>query len=290
MRQRILQKLIPVILCSCMSNYVLAQKVVEPTNHSEEWARAYQPFRIAGNLYYVGTYDLASYLITTPSGHILVNTGLASSAAVIKKNIEALGFRFSDIKILLTNQAHFDHLGAMAAVQEATGARFMVDAADESVVKSGGKTDYALGGEFSAFRPVKISRLLHDKDVVSLGDTKLLVLHHPGHTKGSCSFLMEVKDSSKTYKVLLANMPTIVTEKKFSQVTAYPQIAADYKYTLDTMPKIQFDIWVAAHASQFDLHEIREENALYNPALFAKREAYDRALEESRREYQEKIK
>lgn len=290
MRQRILQKLIPVILCSCMSNYVLAQKVVEPTNHSEEWTRAYQPFRIAGNLYYVGTYDLASYLITTPSGHILVNTGLASSAAVIKKNIEALGFRFSDIKILLTNQAHFDHLGAMAAVQEATGARFMVDAADESVVKSGGKTDYALGGEFSAFRSVKISTLLHDKDVVSLGDTKLLVLHHPGHTKGSCSFLMEVKDSSKTYKVLLANMPTIVTEKKFSQVTAYPQIAADYKYTLDTMPKIQFDIWVAAHASQFDLHEIREENALYNPALFAKREAYDRALEESRREYQEKIK
>ncbi|MGF6924679.1 metallo-beta-lactamase class B [Chitinophaga sp. W2I13] len=290
MRQRILQKLIPVILCSCMSNYVLAQKVIEPTNHSEEWTRAYQPFRIVGNLYYVGTYDLASYLITTPSGHILVNTGLASSAAVIKKNIEALGFRFSDIKILLTNQAHFDHLGAMAAVQEATGARFMVDAADESVVKSGGKTDYALGGEFSAFRPVKISRLLHDKDVVSLGDAKLLVLHHPGHTKGSCSFLMEVKDSSKTYKVLLANMPTIVTEKKFSQVTAYPQIAADYKYTLDTMPKIQFDIWVAAHASQFDLHEIREENAPYNPALFANREAYDRALEESRKEYQEKIK
>ncbi|MEZ2444616.1 subclass B3 metallo-beta-lactamase [Chitinophaga sp. RCC_12] len=290
MRQRILQKLIPVILCSCMSNYVLAQKVVEPTNHSEEWTRAYQPFRIVGNLYYVGTYDLASYLIATPSGHILVNTGLASSAAVIKKNIEALGFRVSDIKILLTNQAHFDHLGAMAAVQEATGARFMVDAADESVVKSGGKTDYALGGEFSAFRPVKISGLLHDKDIVSLGDAKLLVLHHPGHTKGSCSFLMEVKDSSKTYKVLLANMPTIVTEKKFSQVTAYPQIAADYKYTLDTMPKIQFDIWVAAHASQFDLHEIRKENAPYNPALFANREAYDRALEESRKVYRERIK
>lgn len=290
MRQLILKNLMPVVLCSCISHYAQAQKVVEPTNHSEEWTREYQPFRIVGNLYYVGTYDLASYLITTPSGHILVNTGLASSAAVIKKNVESLGFRFRDIKILLTNQAHFDHVGAMAAIQEMTGARFMVDAADESVVKSGGKTDYALDGKFSTFKPVKISRLLHDKDVVSLGDTKLLVLHHPGHTKGSCSFLMDVKDGSKTYKVLLANMPTIVTEKKFSQVTTYPQIAADYKYTLDTMPKIQFDIWVAAHASQFDLQKIRDVNAPYNPALFTNRGEYERTLQQERKEYEEKMK
>lgn len=286
----LLKKIIPVILCCCMSYYARAQKVVEPANHSEEWARAYQPFRIAGNLYYVGTYELASYLITTPSGHILVNTGLASSAAAIKKNMETLGFRLSDIKILLTNQAHYDHLGGMAAIQEMSGASFMADAADESVIRSGGKTDYLMGGRFSTFRPVKIARLLHDRDVVSLGDTKLQVLHHPGHTKGSCSFLVEVKDSSKTYKVLLANIPTIVTDKKFSEVTTYPQIAADYKYTLDTMPQIQFDIWLAAHASQFDLHELRKESTPYNPALFANREAYERRIKEAREEYEERIK
>lgn len=290
MPSHIFKKILPVALCCCMSYHVHAQKVVEPTNHSQDWTREYQPFRIVGNLYYVGTYDLASYLITTPSGHILINTGLASSAAVIKKNVEALGFKFSDIKILLTNQAHFDHVGAMAAIREMIGARFMADAADEPVIRSGGRTDYALGGEFSSFKPVRIDRLLHDKDVVSLGDTKLLVLHHPGHTKGSCSFLVDVKDGSKTYKVLLANIPTIVTEKKFSEVTAYPQIAADYKYTLDTMPKIQFDIWVAAHASQFGLHGIREENAPYNPELFTNKEAYEKTLQRARKEYEEKMK
>jgi len=126
--------------------------------------------------------------------------------------------------------------------------------------------------------------------VVSLGDTKLLVLHHPGHTKGSCSFLLHVKDSSKTYKVLLANIPSIITEKKFSQVNTYPQIATDYKYTLDTMPKIQFDIWVAAHASQFDLHEVHAENAPYNPALFSNRGAYEKRLQEIKEEYEEKVK
>lgn len=99
-----------------------------------------------------------------------------------------------------------------------------------------------------------------------------------------------MKDSSKTYKVLLANIPSIVTEKKFPEVTSYPQIAADYKYTLDTMPQIQFDIWVAAHASQFDLHELRKENTPYNPGAFANREAYNRILQELKREYEERIK
>ena len=84
----------------------------------EEWTAPYQPFRIAGNLYYVGTYDLACYLITTPKGNILINTGLAASAAQIKTNIETLGFRLADTKILLTTQAHYDHMGAMAAIKK----------------------------------------------------------------------------------------------------------------------------------------------------------------------------
>lgn len=284
------KKLVPALLCTGISFYAHAQKVVEPANTNADWTKPYQPFRIVGNLYYVGTYDLASYLITTPAGHFLVNTGLASSAEVIKKNVESLGFKFSDIKILLTNQAHYDHVGAMAAIQEMTGAKFMVDAGDASVVKTGGRTDYELGGKVSMFKPVKISRELHDRDVVSLGDTKLLVLHHPGHTKGSCSFLLDVKDGGKTYKVLLANIPTIITEKKFAEVKAYPEISADYKYTLDTMPKVQFDIWVAAHASQFDLQRLRNEGDGYNPGLFMSREGYERRLEKIRREYEGKVR
>src|ERR1700744_5302028 len=106
-----------------LSFYTSAQTVVEPVNTHPEWAKAYPPFRIAGNLYYVGTYDLACYLITTPKGNILINTGLAASATIIKESIKSLSFKLADIKILLTTQAHYDHMGAMAEIKKLTGAK-----------------------------------------------------------------------------------------------------------------------------------------------------------------------
>ena len=182
---------------SLTSLIVTAQKVHEPKADAE-WVKPYQPFRIAGNLYYVGTYDLACYLITTPQGNILINTGLASSAKQIKNNIEALGFRFADTKILLNTQAHFDHMGAMAAIKKSTGARLMVDEKEADVLATGGSSDYALGKYGRTFEPVKPDRLLHDKDTIKLGNMKLVMLHHPGHTKGSCSFLFTVKDNQRS--------------------------------------------------------------------------------------------
>jgi len=266
-----------------------AQEVHEPQMNKPEWAAAYQPFRIAGNLYYVGTYDLASYLVTTPQGHILINTGLAASAPMIKANVEALGFKCSDIKILLTSQAHFDHVGAMAAIKKMTGAKFMVDAGDSAVVTDGGSSDYALGGHGLMFQPVKIDRILHDKDVIELGGMKITMLHHPGHTKGSCSFLFDVKDNRRSYKVLIANMPTIVTEQNFNNIPAYPEITRDYTYTLAAMKKLRFDLWVAAHASQFDLHKKHKPGDAYNPAAFMDRKGYDEELADLQKELDEKL-
>nr|WP_295876440.1 subclass B3 metallo-beta-lactamase [uncultured Chitinophaga sp.] len=274
-------------LCTLSTAY--AQQVKEPTRVNPEWSKPQQPFRIAGNLYYVGTYDLSSYLITTTAGNILINTGLAASEKTIKNNIEALGFRFRDIKILLTMQAHYDHIGAIAAIQEKTGARFMVDAGDASVCRSGGKTDYEMGKYGSTFRPVKVDRVLRDKDTIRLGDMQLVMLHHPGHTMGSCSFIFDVKDDNRAYKVLLANMPTIIIDGKFAAVKAYPAIAKDYAYTLDTMPKVNFDLWLAAHASQFDLHKKHKDGDPYNPSAFAGREDYDKQLAELNAIYQKKL-
>src|SRR5580765_6099338 len=114
---------ITILAIVCFSSE--AQKVNEPKATNEEWSKPYQPFRIAGNLYYVGTYDLACYLITTAYGNLLINTGLAAYAAQIKNNIESLGFNFADTKILLTTQAHYDHMGAMAAIKKMTGAQLM---------------------------------------------------------------------------------------------------------------------------------------------------------------------
>ncbi|WP_028786659.1 subclass B3 metallo-beta-lactamase [Terrimonas ferruginea] len=274
-----------VILCgSCLS--AKAQTVKEPKPYTQDWAKPYAPFRIAGNLYYVGTYDLACYLVTSPQGHILINTGLAASADMIRKSVEQLGFKFSDIKILLTTQAHYDHLGAMAAIQDMTGARFFVDRGDSAVVVDGGTSDYALGGDNPVFRPVRIDKLLNDGDTISLGNNHLKMLHHPGHTQGSCSFLLDVKDEQKTWHVLIANIPTIVTDKHFNDIPAYPHIAEDYAYTLDAMKALRFDIWVASHAGQFDLHKKHKPGARYNPAAFSDRAGYDEALKDCREDFE----
>lgn len=267
-----------------------AQKVHEPDLNKPEWSAPYQPFRIAGNLYYVGTYDLAAYLITTPQGNILINTGLAASASMIRKNIETLGFKLSDTKILLTTQAHFDHMGAMATIKKMTGAKMMIDAGDSAVVSDGGSSDYAMGNNTMLFKPVKIDRILHDKDVIKLGDMELTMLHHPGHTQGSCSFLFDVKDEKRSYKVLIANMPTIVTEKEFNDIPAYPEIAKDYAYTLTSMKQLSFDLWVASHASQFDLHTKRRPGDSYNPSVFMDRKGYDQQLNDLQKDFDSKMR
>ena len=271
-------------------SYCRQTSVQEPAGGNPEWAKPYAPFRIAGNLYYVGTYDLASYLITTGQGHILINTGLAASKEPIRSNIEKLGFKYTDIKILLTTQAHYDHLGAMAAIQQETGARFMVNTADSSVVADGGFSDYALGGK-TTFAPIKTSNYLKNNDTILLGNTLLVMLHHPGHTRGSCSFLFTTSrdEKGKSYRVLIANMPTIVTDQKLTAVDSYPGIANDLAYTLAAMKKLPFDLWVASHASQFDLHKKHTPGARYNPTAFADRKGYDKYPQELQQDYDKRM-
>jgi metallo-beta-lactamase class B len=252
-----------------------------------EWSAPYQPFRIAGNLYYVGTYDLACYLITTSAGNILINTGLPNSVDMIKKNIKTLGFKISDTRILLTTQAHYDHMSGMAAIKRLTGAKMMVDRGDSAVVADGGKSDYAL---VTGYEPIKIDRILHDRDTIKLGDARLVMLHHPGHTQGSCSFLFDVRDEQRSYRILIANMPSIVTSKKFTEIPAYPGIAGDYAYTLREMKKLSFDIWLASHASQFKLHKKHTPADKYNPAAFIDKAGYDAALNELQVDYDKKVK
>lgn len=281
-------KKIVVILAAFALTHINAQKVNEPKDHPEEWSQSYEPFRIAGNLYYVGTYDLASYLIVTSKGNILINTGLADSLPIIKNNIKKLGFKYQDTKILLLTQAHYDHLGAMADIKKETGAKLYVDEADADVLKTGGKSDYELGKYGVTFKPVKPDYILKDKNVVTLGDAKLTMLHHPGHTKGSCSFLFETKDSKRSYKVLIANMPTIIVDKKFSEVTAYPSIEKDYEYTLNAMKNLDFDIWVASHASRFDLHEKHKPKDPYNPAVFMNKKEYQDELDSLEKDFLKK--
>ena len=273
-----------VFLLACSSLSSIGQTVQEPKDLSEEWYRPYAPFRIVGNLYYVGTYDLACYLIVTEKGNILINTGLASSAEIISANIRTLGFKLSDTEILLTTQAHYDHVGAMANIKKTSGAKMWVNERDADVMKDGGSSDYALGTGVATYAPVTPDKLLKDGDIITLGTTKLKLLAHPGHTKGSSSYLFETKDNKRTYKVLIANIPTIVTSKRFDEVSGYPEIAKDYTQTLKAMKNLKFDIWVASHASQFELHRKHQAGTTYNPNAFMDRKGYDETLSEIEQE------
>jgi metallo-beta-lactamase class B len=258
--------------------------------YDSTWSKPYEPFRIAGNLYYVGTYDLACYLITTSKGHALINSGLAESPLLIRKNVEALGFKFTDIKILLTTQAHYDHVAGLAEIKMMTGAQLMVHEADAQVLADGGASDFALKGKDIMFEPIKAERLLHDGDTIQMGETKLLALHHPGHTKGATSFLVDVKDEKRSWKVLIVNMPSILTQTRLSGMPAYPNVGKDYAYTLKSLSKLQFDLWVSSHAGQFNMHDKRKPGDPYRPEVFEDRAGYEAAVNSLQTVYNKRLK
>src|SRR5258705_7136780 len=165
---------------------------------------------VMGNIYFVGSKSLGIYLITTPQGHILVNAGLAASVPGIQKSVETLGFKFSDVKILLISHAHFDHDAGAARIKELTGAKYMVMDADVPVVESGGKEDFFYGQRKEMRYPAaKVERMLHDGDTVSLGGVVLTAHLTPGHTKGCTTWTMKLQEGGKSYDVVIVGGPNV---------------------------------------------------------------------------------
>lgn len=223
---------------------------------SPDWSEPFPPFRIAGNLYYVGTKGLASYLITTPKGNILINSDLESTVPLVEASIQKLGFRFKDIKILLISHAHWDHDAGSAKIKELTGARYMVMDADVPVVESGGKADFQYGRDAAMlYKPVKVDRILHDGDEVKLGGAVLVAHLTPGHTKGCTTWTMKVVDGRKTYDVVIVGSPNVNTGYKLVGNTAYPQISDDYERMWRVLKSLPCDIFLGAHGSYFGLEE-----------------------------------
>src|SRR5215211_6933617 len=134
-----------------------------PAYVQNDWTVPIPAYRIAGNLYYVGSMGLAAYLVATPEGHILINSDMEANVPMIRTSMESLGFKFSDIKILLISHAHWDHCAASAMIKRLTGAKYMVMAGDVDVVESGGKSDFQYGNDPAAIYPAaKVDRVLHD--------------------------------------------------------------------------------------------------------------------------------
>jgi metallo-beta-lactamase class B len=256
----------------------------------------FPPIRILGNLYYVGDNDLASYLIVTDRGSILINTGFEFSVPEIRARIEKLGFRFAEIKILLVTHAHSDHAAGLAKMKRLTGAKMLAIEEEAPLLESGGKTDYLFGSS-GWFPPVKVDRTFHDGDKIHLGGTELTAHLTPGHTKGSVSYSLEISENGRTYHVLIANLGTINPGTVLLHNPRYPKIAEDYARTFQLQKELPCDVFLASHASQFGLLSKYRPGMPYDPGRFidpdgyrfvvARLEAiYLRQLEEEREEEQ----
>ncbi len=227
-----------------------------PAQGNPAWLTPFPAFRIAGNLYYVGSQDLGSYLVVTPRGLILINSSFEASVPLIKKSVEDLGFHFSDIKILLISHAHDDHCSGSANIVRLTGAKYYVMAGDVSVVESGGRTDFQYGAQKSHhYPPAHVDRILHDGDTVSLGGTVLTAHLTPGHTRGTTTWTLDEPQGSRFLHVVIVGSPNVNPGYKLVGNKAYPQIAKDYKRGFAVLEKLPCDIFLGAHGSYFDLIE-----------------------------------
>jgi metallo-beta-lactamase class B len=255
-----------------------------------EWTRPFAPFRIIGNIYWVGSYDHSTYLITTPQGNILINTGVGDTAQQIKASVEQLGFKIADTKILTATHGHFDHVAGMADLKKMTGARLIVSEGDKELLESGGKADFRFGEVPGArFQPVTVDHVFKDGEKISLGGTELTAHLHAGHTKGASSFTLTVPEGGKSYRVIIANMASINPGVTVSGMAKYPNITEAYARTFRAQKELSIDVWLASHASQFGLHEKYKPGDPYNPERFVDPKGYQAAVQRLEQAYLDQL-
>jgi metallo-beta-lactamase class B len=212
----------------------------------------FPPHRVAGNLYYVGSRELASYLITSSQGHVLINSSFEHTVPLIRASVEQLGFKFSDIKILLTSHAHSDHVAGNALVRRLTGARVLVMTGDEEIVRTGGKADFQYD---SSWEPCVVDQVLKDGDRVTLGDAVLTARRTAGHTRGCTTWLMKVKDGSRELNAVVIGSPNVNPGYRLVGNSKYPSIAADYEKSFALWKSLPCDLFLGAHGNYYGLPE-----------------------------------
>ena len=254
-----------------------------------DWTTPIAPFQIADTLYYVGSRDLAAYLVTTPKGNILINANFTSSPPQIRDSVERLGFRWRDIKVLLISHAHADHAGGAARIVRETGARLDVMDGDVDVMESGGKTDFAFGGENKAlqFPPAHVDHVLHDGEAVTLGGVTLIAHRTPGHTKGCTTWTMQAhvpgEPAGTLRNVVIVGSWSVLSSYRLLAVRggkppSYPGIASDYTTTFSQLHRLPCDVFLASHGSIFDMLGKRKRMPLEGDRVWIDPEGYKQAV------------
>jgi metallo-beta-lactamase class B len=225
----------------------------------ESWNAPFKPFRLIGNIHYVGASGISSFLITTPEGHILMDTGFETTVPRIRESVMKLGFRLADIKIILNSHAHLDHAGGHALMQELTGARILMSEADAALLASGGTNDFTpYSKEMIGYRPAKADRILRDGDKVTLGGVTLTCHLTPGHTKGCTTWTMDITEDGKVQHVVFFGSTSILPGVPLVNNAQYPGIADDLAASYRKLKSLPCDVFLAPHAGFFGLSEKAE--------------------------------
>jgi len=221
----------------------LAASAILFAQDTSDWHREFPAFRIAGNLYYVGTADLAIYLIHTPQGNMLINSNFKQDLPALKKSIDSLGFKYGDTKILLISHAHGDHDEATGVIQRETGAKLEVMQQDVAEEQSSAKG-----------RPgANVDKVLHDGDTVELGGSKWVARLTPGHTPGCTTWTSQIQEGGRTLNVVIVGSPNVNPGYYLVGNKKYPGIAEDYVKTFAVLKSLPCDIFLGAHGAYFDL-------------------------------------
>ena len=247
----------------------------------DAWNAPCKPFRIVDHIYYVGAAGISSFLITTPEGHILLDTGFEETVPLIRQHMTALGFRIEDIKFILSSHAHIDHIGGHALMKELSGAKIVMSAADGDLLASGGRDDFLFSkSKVMQFKPAQVDRKVREGDVVELGGTRLVCHLTPGHTKGCTTWTMDATEDGKVYHVVFFGSTSINPGTKLVNTPGYPTLAEDLADSYRRLKEIPCDIFLAPHATFFGMAEkARRLEAGEKPNPFIDRDAFRRHLD-----------
>jgi len=226
---------------------VLSSAIAFTQSQRDAWSEPAEPFRVIGNIHYVGSKALASYLITTPEGHILLDTGINEMHDLIRANIETLGFKVEDVRFMVSSHAHWDHIEGHAAMKRATGAQVVALGGDAVALESG-QDNSALGAV--GWEPVEVDRVVEDGDTLTVGDTTLRALWTPGHTQGATMWMTTVQEGGQTYDIAFrggeipnAGVPLIDNPR-------HPTVVEDTQRTLRVLKELEPpDLFLHNHSS-----------------------------------------
>jgi len=257
--------------------------------HMRPWNRDAAPFTVIDNIHFVGGSDIAIFLITTPAGHILLDSGFEASVPRLRDNISKLGFRFEDIKILLDSHAHIDHVQAHAAVRRMTSAQVVVMRPDAPVVAGGGRGEPVFDGVYS-WTPCPVDRIIDDGATVTLGGVTLTAHLTPGHTRGATTWTMVVHDHGRALNVVFFPSANVNDGVRLIGNQRYPEIVADFQHSYTVWKALPCDVFLGAHSHFFHLHDKAEQQQAHPPQNpFIDPEGYRATIAEAEKRFRRQL-